>query len=147
MAASLWRETSKMEFVYNDGGRAAAGYKGHARDCVARNIAIAAELPYVVVYRALALGNEQQRGKRSARNGICTGRPWFKRYMEDLGFRWTPCANVGSPFRVWLRAEDLPSGRLVVSVRKHYCAVLDGVLHDTFTKPYARVVYGYWTIR
>ena len=30
-----------MRHVYNDGGRKACGYKGDARDCVARAIAIA----------------------------------------------------------------------------------------------------------
>lgn len=33
-----------MSITYHDGGRAAAGFKGKARDCVARSIAIAAEL-------------------------------------------------------------------------------------------------------
>ena len=32
-----------MEFNFNDGGRAKAGYKGRTGDCVARAIAIAAE--------------------------------------------------------------------------------------------------------
>lgn len=27
---------------------------------------------------------------------------------------------------------ELPSGRLVVSVSKHYTAVIDGVIHDTY---------------
>ena len=35
-----------MEWIYSDGGRAAAGYKGDAGDCVTRAIAIATEIPY-----------------------------------------------------------------------------------------------------
>ena len=39
-----------IDFKYNDGGRAEAGYKGDTGDCVTRAIAIAAELPYKEVY-------------------------------------------------------------------------------------------------
>jgi len=35
-----------MDFIYNDGGRVAAGYKGRAGDCVVRAIAIATQRPY-----------------------------------------------------------------------------------------------------
>jgi len=49
------------KFVYNDGGREAAGYKGTAGDCVCRAVAIAAELPYQEVYDRLAEGNAAQR--------------------------------------------------------------------------------------
>ena len=105
-------------FVYNDGGREAAGYKGTAGDCVCRSIAIAAQLPYQQVYDRLAEGNASQRkstrtGKksRSARNGINTTRKWFKDYMLELGFVWTPTMQIGSGCQVHLKAEELPSGR------------------------------------
>ena len=39
-----------MKFNFNDGGRAAAGFKGQAGDCVTRAIAIATGLPYRQVY-------------------------------------------------------------------------------------------------
>ena len=42
-----------MDFVFHDGGRAAAGYKGKTGDCVARSIAIATGKPYQEVYEAL----------------------------------------------------------------------------------------------
>lgn len=35
-----------MQFQYNDGGRAEAGFKGTTGDCVCRAIAIATERPY-----------------------------------------------------------------------------------------------------
>ena len=34
-----------VNFEYDDGGRVATGRKGQARDCVARAVAIASELP------------------------------------------------------------------------------------------------------
>ena len=39
-----------MEFIFHDGGRAAAGYKGKTGDCVTRSIAIATERTYQEVY-------------------------------------------------------------------------------------------------
>ena len=44
-----------MDFVFHDGGRAAAGYKGMTGDCVARSIAIATGKTYLEVYDALDL--------------------------------------------------------------------------------------------
>ena len=35
-----------MAFIYNDGGRLEAGFKGKANDCVARSIAIATGVTY-----------------------------------------------------------------------------------------------------
>lgn len=125
-----------MKFVFNDGGRAAAGFKGYAGDCVARSIAIASGRPYAEVYKALAAGTGAQRagkrGKRSAsaRDGINTTRKWFKDYMAGLGFRWVPTMTIGSGCKVHLADGELPAGRLVVSVSKHYTAVIDGVIHD-----------------
>jgi hypothetical protein len=42
-----------QHWVYDDGGRAAAGYKGEAGDCVCRAIAIATETPYQQIYGVL----------------------------------------------------------------------------------------------
>jgi hypothetical protein len=103
-------------FVYNDGGREAAGYQGNAGDCVCRAIAIAAQLPYQQVYDRLAEGNLTQRKSkhdtekrtRSARNGINTTRLWFKAYMVELGFVWTPTMSIGSGCKVHLIAGELP---------------------------------------
>ena len=64
-----------MQFVYNDGGRAAAGYIGSAGDCVTRAIAIATELPYQTVYDALFDGIRE----RAANNPRCvTLRVWVE---------------------------------------------------------------------
>lgn len=156
-----------MKFIFNDGGREAAGFKGHAGDCVARSIAIAAQLPYQQVYDALAKGNAGERktrgskhlsGRKTARHGIHTKRKWFGEYMASLGFVWTPTMQIGSGCKVHLRADELPSGRLVVNVSRHLTAVIDGVIYDTHDPqrlPFGedvdkgdihgtRCVYGYW---
>ena len=132
-----------MTFTEDDGGRAAAGYKGQAGDCVARAVAIAD--PYAEVYKRLAEGNAAQRvtkrtrpslaGKRTARNGIHSRRKWFDDYMSELGFEWVPTMQIGQGCKVDLRANELPLGRLVVNVSRHLVAVINGEIHDTEQPP------------
>lgn len=142
-------------FVYDDGGREAAGFKGHTGDCVARAIAIASGRPYAEVYGTLANGMGDQRQTRrtkktgrTAARGVSTRRKWFKEYMTKLGFKWTPTMKVGQGCRVHLKPEELPQGRLVVAVSRHYVAMIDGVIHDTHdpTRGGNRCVYGYWSV-
>ena len=142
-----------VTFVYNDGGREAEGYKGKAGDCVARAVAIASGRNYQEIYQRLAEGNANQRRKkgqkkntRSARNGISTTRKWFKDYMIELGFEWTPTMTIGSGCNVHLTPEELPDGRLVCRVSRHVVAVIDGVIQDTYdcSREGTRCVYGYW---
>jgi len=127
-----------MKFTFNDGGRSAAGYKGTTGDCVCRAICIAAELPYQQVYDELAKGNLTQRASKrtpkkskTAARGINVRRKWFQDYMKSLGFAWKPTMLIGRGCKVHLTDGELPMGRLVVSVSKHYTAVIDGVIQDT----------------
>lgn len=159
-----WDGNASMPVSIDDGGRAEAGFKGRAGDCVARAIAIASGRPYREIYEILAreTGNQRAgaRGKRaaSARSGINTGRKWFKDQMRAWGFTWTPCMAIGSGCKVHLLRGELPAGRLVVALSRHYTAVVNGVVHDTFdphrttlwckdgvTGMSHRCVYGYWT--
>ncbi len=50
---------SNLELKINDGGRAAAGFKGQAGDCVVRSIAIATGMPYQKVYDDLFKANQE----------------------------------------------------------------------------------------
>lgn len=128
---------ARMPVHITDGGRRAAGFTGSAGDCVTRAVAIATGQPYAEVYRVVASGTGAQRatkGRRrpiTAREGIHTGRKWFKDYMRSLGWRWVPTMGIGTGCTVHLAAGELPSGRLVVSVSRHYTVVIDGVIHDT----------------
>jgi hypothetical protein len=147
-----------MDFRYNDGGRIAAGYKGKTGDCVARAIAIATGLMYQDIYTKLALGNQNQRitkrtkksiaGKKTAAKGIYTKRKWFRNLMNELGFEWIACMKIGSGCKVHLNSEELPKGKLIVAVSKHYTCVIDGVLQDTYdcSRNGKRCVYGYWKL-
>ena len=147
-----------IKFNYNDGGRASAGYKGFASDCVCRSICIVTGLQYQDVYDRLAKGNANQRkgkregkkaGVKTASHGINTKRKWFEEYMTELGFEWIPTMKVGEGCKVHLRANELPSGKIIVNVSKHFSAVIDGVLNDTYdcSRGGNRCVYGYYKLK
>lgn len=145
-AEQLNRRKIEVPHVYDDGGRAAAGFKGHAGDCVARSIAIATELDYREVYDTLAEFRHALTGKsRSAREGM--PRKAYDAYMELLGWQWTPTMRPGQGCKVHLRPDELPNGRLVVRVSKHVTTMIDGVVHDTHdpSRGGTRCVYGYFS--
>ena len=139
-----------MRFQKNDGGREAAGYKGSTGDCVVRAISIATGKPYQEVYDALNSMCATERGsvyrgrKSAARTGV--SKSITKLYLQRLGWTWTPTMFVGSGCKVHLKSEELPSGRLIVSVSKHLVAVVDGVINDTYdpSRNGTRCVYGYF---
>jgi hypothetical protein len=140
----------RQHFYFDDGGRRAAGYKGKAGDCVVRAIAIATGRPYQQIYDMVngaavyERTGKRKRGKSDARTGVY--KTSIKRVMKSLGWVWTPTMQIGSGCTVHLRADELPPGRLVVSVSKHLTAVIDGVIHDTHdcSRRGTRCVYGYW---
>lgn len=59
-------QSLRLPFVFNDGGRAEAGFHGQADDCVARAVAIAADLSYSEVYAAIAKRVGAERGSKGA---------------------------------------------------------------------------------
>lgn len=138
-----------IDWVYDDGGRADAGFKGEAGDCAVRAATIALCEDYRVVYDEInwLARDERPRGGRkrsSARNGV-----WPRtlgRLLENHGMVWVPTMRIGGGCQVHLSADELPAGRLVVRVSKHYAAVVDGVLRDTHdcSRDGTRCVYGYW---
>ena len=141
----------QMQVVITDGGRKEAGYKArNSGDCVCRAISIATKQDYQKVYDDLneVAERERPRGKKKRSNSN-TGvyKATIKRYMESLGWTWVPTMKIGSGCKVHLKKEELPSGRLVVSVSKHLVAVIDGVIHDNHNpaRNGTRCVYGYWT--
>ncbi|HMH46766.1 MAG TPA: hypothetical protein VK538_03540 [Solirubrobacteraceae bacterium] len=146
-------------WLADDGGRAAAGFTGHTGDCVVRAIAIASETPYAEVYRALheatladdCLRRRRERRYASRARAHATPRAGvhrrvYDRYLIERGWSWTPTMQVGHGCTVHLRSDELPGGRLIVRVSRHMCAVIDGVIHDTYDpgRGGTRCVYGYW---
>lgn len=141
----------RKRFVYDDGGRKAAGFKGEARDCVCRAISIATEMPYRDVYNLInrfaeheSVGMNKGHKRSNARTGVY--KPLIREIMASLGWTWVPTMFVGSGCRVHLKKSELPPGRLVVNVSRHSVAVIDGVIHDTHdcSRGGTRCVYGYF---
>ena len=151
-----------MRYQYDDGGRTVAGFTGVAGDCTVRALAIATQKPYREVYAAInAIAAEhERRGKRkrgisSARNGVYANT--VRRYLDSIGWQWTPTMFIGSGCTVHLHDGELPTGRLIVSISKHLTCIIDGVIHDTYDPQREtliiengvqriahRCVYGYW---
>ena len=147
-------------WVYDDGGRKAAGYRGSPGDCVTRAIAIACELDYQQVYDALNTATKnpvkvhrktrQRLASMSSRTGHA--KRTYRQFLEDIGWVWVPTMFVGSGCKVHLLCDELPSGRLIARCSRHLVAVIDGVIHDTHDSsisrhvglPGTRCVYGYF---
>lgn len=139
-----------MEWVYDDGGRKAAGFQGTTGDCVTRAIAIATGTPYGEVYKLINEAatyertGKRKRGRSSAREGVYKGT--IARVLRGMGWEFVATMGIGTGCRVHLRDGELPMGWLVVSLSKHSAAVIDGVIHDTYdpSRDGTRCVYGYW---
>ena len=139
-----------MEWKHDDGGRLAAGFKGQTGDCAARAVAIATGMPYREAYdlcnryAAEERPSKRRRGHSNARTGMHSAT--MRKLLADLGWRWVPTMGIGTGATVHLDAEELPAGRLIVRVSRHFAAVIDGVLHDIHdcSRETTRCVYGYW---
>jgi len=165
-----------IKFNYNDGGRAAAGFKGNTGDCVTRAIAIVTGKPYREVYDELNVLCKKKRTyeveisgrtyinytRSAARTGV--HKKIYHPYLIGLGFEWIPTMGIGTGCKVHLKAEELPSGKIICRVSKHLTAVIDGVVNDTWNparevhetgykdgEQYSaireRCVYGYYRLR
>lgn len=137
-----------MNWIYDDGGRAQAGFKGHTGDCVTRAIAIITGKPYIEVYNDLNELSKQMgmwnthklvktkygnsyRKTSSARTGV--QRKVYERYLlTSCGMTWIPTMKIGTGCQVHLRADELPVGKIICRLSHHLTAVIDGVIHDTF---------------
>lgn len=133
-----------MNYIYNDGGRQAAGYTGKTGDCVTRAIAIATGKPYQEVYDALNMIAKRKRRRQNARTGL--HRSAYEDYLISAGWQWYPTMKIGQGCTTHLTAGELPQGRLIVAVSKHLTAVIDGTIHDNHdpSRGGTRCVYGYY---
>jgi len=146
-----------MKFTYSDGGRAAAGFTGGAGDCVTRAISIATGAEYRDVYDGLfaegkafaethrcRIARAMQARGASPRRGVY--RRVYEAYLNRLGWAWTPTMSIGQGCTVHLRADELPSGRIIARCSKHLVAIVDGVAFDTKDprRGGRRCVYGYY---
>lgn len=128
-------------YIFNDGGRSAAGYKCSSRDCGVRAVAIAIGLEYKTAQKLLKeYSAKGMLGSKAISKGI------FKEdldaALESLGWVW-----VEAPKFEGRKAKysDIP-GTAILRMAKHFVAVVDGVLYDTWDSR-EKMVYGYWKKR
>jgi hypothetical protein len=136
-----------MKLIVTDGGRKDAGLRGSfTGDCVIRSIAIASDRPYKRIYSDFK-GMIANRLGYVPEDGILTNKPAFKRYMVESGFVWNITCRIGSRDRVHMNAAELPMGRLVLSLSRHYSCVIDHRIYDTYdpSSNGKRMVYGFWS--
>lgn len=125
-------------FKYNDGGRANAGYKGKAGDCVVRAVTIATNSDYQQMYKKMASASKERGGSKSARNGV--HKDVYEPILKELGFVWQSAPKfVGRKARTY----DMPKGVVIARQAHHLVAVIDGVANDIWDCT-NKMVYGYW---
>jgi hypothetical protein len=135
---------------------------------VTRAIAIATRQDYRGVYDALnEMGQQERPTKRGRKSSSRTGvsRKMYEKYLLARGWVWTPTMKIGSGCTVHLVVDELPAGRLIVSLSRHLTCVSIyestngdkrspeygvvtryGVVRDTHdpTRGGTRCVYGYY---
>ena len=121
-----------MKYTFNDGGRS-EHYKGLTGDCVTRAITIATKLPYDVVYNALFdIARNWKGNSKVAKRIRLNPSPRNGCYCE-VGSDFLKAINL-EEVRKKLKINDqmFYKGRYIVKVRKHWIAIIDGVIHDTW---------------
>lgn len=135
------------DFVYDDGGRAEAGYRAKGvGDCVPRAIAIATGIPYKKVLTDLY---EKQKMfyllrfvERNPHPTTGTQVQVYREYLEALGWK-----KVYPKGKLRFRKDNLPKRKkIIVELDRHLAAVIDGKLRDTHesSKQGEKFIRGYW---
>ena len=113
--------------MYDDGGRAVAGFRGTCGDCVVRAIAIATEASYAEVYADISRLMQDQRPLRgktqrlsSPRDGV--RRNIYEHYLRSRGWVWVPVMGIGTGCRMHLRLTELPAERIIARTSRHLVA-------------------------
>lgn len=126
----------QQTWVYDDGGRAQAGYSFHsAGDCVTRAIAIATKMPYEIVADIVDKACHNRKG--SSQSGVYD--PVIDGILTSLAWKKVKT-------NAHLNSDEFPPGRLILKVSRHLVALVEGVIHDTYDPSYhgSRRVYAYW---
>lgn len=138
-------------WVYDDGGRSKYFKAERVGDCCARAIAIATGKDYKEVYDDInRLAKRERKGKNkrsisSAREGVYM--ETAKKLLQEYGWIWHPTMKIGQGCKVHVKADELPAGRIILHLSRHFTCMVDGVLHDTYdcSREGTRCVYGYFT--
>ncbi|QDV22145.1 DUF2786 domain-containing protein [Aureliella helgolandensis] len=129
-----------MDFIWNDGGRAASGFVGVAGDCVSRALAIATGTAYRDVYQDLGAA-----AHKTPRNGV--------RIDVAADYLKTRDWKIFSGNKAGFSPLLLPDGVVLVHLAdrhdrsQHMTTVIDHVVHDTWNPADdgSYLVQSYWT--
>ena len=125
-------------YQFCDGGRRAAGLKGKSGDCAVRALAIAAQMEYRVAQRLIKeYAAKGRQGSKAIARGVY--REDFDAALRSIGWQWQSAPIF--PGRK-ARYYDIP-GTAILRMAKHYAAVVDGVLLDSWDSS-NKMVYGFW---
>ena len=147
-----------MEYLYNEGGRG-EHYKGLVGDCVCRAITIATELPYDVVYNALFDIAKNYKGNSKVAKRIRLNPSPRNGCYNEVAIEFLKALNI-EEVRGKLKVNDqmFYEGRYAVYVRRHWLAIIDGVVNDTWDSrktsgaytdgvPQWKTVTRYWKVK
>ena len=132
-----------IDYRYDDGGRAAAGYRGKTGDCVVRAIAICTGEDYRAVYLTMAehmkrngyaaSGNayatRESNRKAPRSKGQIAARRVQNRVLEVYGFRKV---RLPAGARPTFTEAHRRYGDCIVGTTKHVAVVVNDALRDTF---------------
>ena len=139
----------QLKVNITDGGRSKY-FRGSAGDCVTRAVALVTGRDYKEVYNEIRhlIGYTPRDGVKKKDT---------QKIMKHFGGSWNPCMGVGTGCRIHLSGEysdegyesihELPMhSSIVCNLSGHVCAVINGVIHDTFdpSRGGTRCVYGFW---
>ena len=116
-----------LKYEYDDGGRAAAGYKGYAGDCVCRALTILEAGDYRANYRELAAGEAAAGHARSARNGIS-----IKVYPKVFAAHGLVKVKLPPGPKPTYAEAHRRYGDCIVTTARHVACLKGGALRDTF---------------
>ena len=151
-------EPMTTRYEHNDGGRSIAGRITTTGDCVLRAVAILEGISdYDEAQKRLHSAGWRLSGKNYVNPD--TGKRYKKftktherKMMERLGYKWNSWDRA--KYGRWGRPDDVPNG-VLVSVRKHLVAKVDGAYCDIWDSRYARSemyagkalsVYGWYSL-
>lgn len=132
-----------IKTVMSDGGRAAAGLRGHTGDCAVRACAIATGTSYRDLYDAFKKKNPGN-VKGIPNYGRGTPHSFTALFLHTLGWEWYPTRQeIGKPSPRFNVAQ-IPMGTIICVLPRHLVAVLDHVAYDTFASPPSTPLIGYF---
>ena len=137
-------------YAYDDGGRAAAGFRGNTGDCVVRAIAIITRTAYIDAYRRMA-ASMKRAGYTATGNAYRQKRmPGFRPSLSPLKVQELVIASYGlhrlkrprATRPTYTEAHALHGNCLVRTV-KHISPIIDGNLRDIVdSRTYDGRIYG-----